>query len=77
MKVASGVREASAGLRRVARVVRRARKKKQISQAELATRVDVTPGTVAGWETARHGIKAGRVNAVARELDVEASELLA
>lgn len=64
-------------LENVARVVVAARKRLDLSQAELAKRCEVSPGTVAGWETARHGIQAGRVSHVAQVLKVEVAELVA
>lgn len=61
----------------VARVVKGARKRLKLSQVALAKRCEVSPGTVAGWETARHGIQAGRVGHIAQVLQVEVAELVA
>lgn len=81
MKVATPVRRATAhngtGSPKVAATLKRARKKKKLSQADLAKLVDVDPGTVAGWETARHGIRSNHLGAVAEALDVEVTELIA
>lgn len=74
MKVARA--ERWTGSPRVARTVVRARKRLDLSQAQLADRCEVTPGTVAGWETGRHGIAANRVSRVAEVLEVPVAELV-
>lgn len=56
-----------------------ARKKAGLSQAELAERLGVSPGTVAGWESTgehAHGIRLTRIHQVARVLKVDVAELL-
>lgn len=63
--------------RDVARVVAEGRRRLGLSQAKFAERLDVTPGTVAGWETSRHGIRNSRIRAVAELIDVPMSELVA
>lgn len=63
--------------KRVAKVVADGRKRLKLSQAQFAEKLDVTPGTVAGWETARHGIRGSRIRAVAELIDVAPSELVA
>lgn len=54
-----------------------ARKKADLSQAQLAKLLDVSTGTVAGWETGAHGIQIGRVGQVAKILKLKPSDLIA
>lgn len=61
---------------KVAKAIARAREARGLSQADLAKLLRVTPGTVAGWETGRHGIRIGRLRTVARVLDVSVTELV-
>lgn len=65
-----------ARLRKLARTVIRARKAKSLTQRELAKLVGVEFGTVAGWETARHGIRPGRLHKVSEVLEVSVAELV-
>jgi transcriptional regulator with XRE-family HTH domain len=62
---------------KVAKVLAAARRAKKLSQADLATKLGVSPGTVAGWESGTHGIRMGRLPAIAKALGVEVSELVA
>lgn len=62
---------------KVARTIVRAREARGLTQAELAKILEVTPGTVCAWETGRHGIKVGRLKAVAKALEVDVAELVA
>lgn len=62
---------------KVGKAIAKAREARGLSQAELAKRLKVTAGTVAGWETGRHNIRAGRLRTVARVLDVPVAELVA
>lgn len=57
-----------------------ARKQLGLSQAELAKKLGVGVGTVAGWETTgehHHGISKNRLAKVAKVLKLEVAELLA
>ena len=54
-----------------------ARKARGLTQVELAKLLDVSPGTVGGWESGAHGIRSGRLGQVARVLGVEVAELVA
>jgi transcriptional regulator with XRE-family HTH domain len=57
-----------------------ARKRAGLSQADLAAKLGVSPGTVAGWESAgehAHGMRLDRVAEVAKALGVEVAELIA
>lgn len=62
---------------KVAMRILRAREARGLTQEELAKILGVTAGTVCAWETGRHGIRVGRLKAVARALEVEVSELVA
>lgn len=65
---------------KVAERLARARKAKGLSQAELAKKLDVSAGTVAGWETEgehAHGIRRDRLQQVAKLLGLEVTDLLA
>lgn len=66
MKVANGV----------ARVVAAGRRRLKLSQRQFAKKLKVTPGTVAGWETSRHGISGTRIRAVAELIDVPLADLV-
>lgn len=68
MKVARGHRKSA---------LAKARKAKGLTQVQLAKLLDVSPGTVGGWESGAHGIRSGRLGEVARLLDVEVAELVA
>jgi len=57
--------------------IAKARKAKRLTQAQLAKLLDVSPGTVGGWESGSHGIRNGRLGQVARVLDVDVAELVA
>jgi transcriptional regulator with XRE-family HTH domain len=57
-----------------------ARKRAGLSQAELAKKLKVSAGTVAGWETEgdhAHGMRVSRVRQVAKVLGIDVTELLA
>lgn len=54
-----------------------ARKKRGLSQVDLAKLLEVSPGTVGGWENGSHGIHLSRVEQVARVLKIKPSVLLA
>ncbi len=57
-----------------------ARKKAGMTQAELAKRLRVSTGTVAGWETQSeygHGLRPRNLKAVARVLKLDYHELVA
>lgn len=58
-----------------------ARKAKGLTQADLAKKLDVAVGTVAGWETGNpahsHGIAKERVKEVAKVLGLDPMDLLA
>jgi transcriptional regulator with XRE-family HTH domain len=55
----------------------KARTAKGLTQVQLAKLLDVSPGTVGGWESGAHGIRSGRLKQVARVLGVEVAELVA
>lgn len=60
--------------------IAKARKAKGLSQAELAKKLGVSAGTVAGWETTgshAHGMRDPMKKRVAKVLGVEVAELLA
>lgn len=57
-----------------------ARKKAGLSQADLAKKLGVSRGTVAGWEISgehSHGMRVERLAQVAKVLGVDLAELLA
>ncbi len=47
-----------------------------MSQADLARKLDVSTGTVGGWEVGAHKIRLHRLRKVARALKLDVSELL-
>ncbi len=47
-----------------------------MSQVQLAKRVGVATGTVAGWELGDHGIRKGKLKRVAKVLKLSVEELL-
>lgn len=56
-----------------------ARKAKGLTQADLAKKLKVSAGTVAGWETEgehAHGMRMDRLEEVAKVLGIQASELI-
>lgn len=54
-----------------------ARERNGLSQIDIAKKLDVSPGTVGGWETGAHGIRIERLPAVARAYGTTMAELLA
>lgn len=66
---------------KLAKALAKARQARKLSQAQLAKLIGVSAGTVAGWETDRHGIRVKRLRAVAKVLDwpelAELAELVA
>jgi transcriptional regulator with XRE-family HTH domain len=62
---------------KTAKAIAKARKARGLSQAELAKILGVSAGTVAAWETARHGVRLGRLSEVAQALHVDVAELVA
>lgn len=62
---------------KTASAIAKARKARGLTQAELAKIVGVSPGTVAAWETSRHGVRVGRVREVAKALGLDVAELVA
>lgn len=53
-----------------------ARRAKGLSQVELAERLDVSPATIAGWETGVHRVRVSRLIQVAKALDLDVGNLL-
>ena len=56
--------------------IRRLREQKNLTQAELAALVDVSPKTVSKWETARGLPDVSLLDAIAAALDVSVLELM-
>ncbi len=58
-------------------LLKKAREKKGWSQAELADRLGVSPGTVGGWESDKngHGMRVERMHEVATLLGVAVDKL--
>lgn len=54
-----------------------ARERKGLTQVQLAKKLEVSKGTVAGWETGAHGIRKKTMPKVARVLDLDIAELIA
>jgi transcriptional regulator with XRE-family HTH domain len=62
---------------KVSEALARARKRKGLSQAELAKKLGVSAGTVGSWEAGDHGPSKNRIAEVAKVLDMDITELLA
>lgn len=75
MKVEAAV--PGTGSPRVARALKRARQRKGLTQEQAAAGVGVTTGTYCSWETARHGIRVGRLKIVAEFFGLQVAELVA
>lgn len=55
--------------------IKRAREKRELSQAALAELMGVAPSTVAGWELGTHGVRGNRMRRLANALGVSVGEL--
>lgn len=58
------------------KVLQKAREAAELSQADLAKKLNVAPSTVAGWELGTHSIRGKRLKQVAKVLNIPATELL-
>ena len=59
------------------RALKAARAKAEMSQAELADKLDVSTSTVADWESGHMNPRIDRLPAIAKALKVEVAELMA
>jgi len=55
--------------------IRSARKRAGLTKTELATALNVTCQTICGWEKGTHGVRTGRLDAIAQILGVTVPEL--
>jgi transcriptional regulator with XRE-family HTH domain len=62
---------------RVGARIAKAREALGLSQVELAKKIGVPVGTLAGWEAGYNGIRKNRIARVAKALDLDAIELIA
>lgn len=53
-----------------------ARKKLGLSQVDIAKKLDISPGTVGGWETGTHSIRLDRLKAVADVYELKVEDLI-
>lgn len=58
------------------RAIKSAREDADLSQAELAELVGVSPSTVAGWELGSHGVRLSRLAAIAKATGKTIAELV-
>ncbi len=58
------------------KLIRSARERRGVSQAELARRIGVTPLSVRGWESGRTSVDEDRMAEVAKALDATLRDLL-
>lgn len=57
--------------------IARARKRRKLSQVQLAKKMRVSPSTIAGWELGLHMPRSSRMHELARVLKTPVSKLLA
>jgi transcriptional regulator with XRE-family HTH domain len=57
--------------------LKQARREAGLSQVEVAAQLEVSPSTVAGWETGAHGVRLERLRKIAAVLKTTVAKLVA